>query len=836
MKSSSYAGWWVLALVLLLVSTGLSYWRFASLVDLPIDLGPDLSVRNSQNIEATDSSMRVSRGDRLNALNGHAIKDLSDVRSIVITLIEAAGPQANEPISIDYQAVRPLHRFTLTLRGESFDGTMLPLGVEPTDDLVEVDGRALPGKVGPEGLKSIMASRPEAVLGFERRNAVFGGKIQVQQTTLGYAYLGVYGIAAFVLLLLVQLRSRRLDPRFAVSVALETVLYATVVLLVLRYQWVVADVVMAAAVVTAAVTVRPIAFIGRAFTSDSETSAGPFLSFGLAVIAAIAVNVLMMRGMLTTERALQFAAVTGGLYIVYELIAGFARAAGSSSTQERSIYLVGVIVVCALAAVFEYLAEPTRFLEDEWVLYAVIAIGLVWFSDVILCLRGPAVSGLDELETSEIRQAKISDYFEAVSDELDEVVFRIILYRPERSVSLSRGIVGFEVNAVDTALHDAMTIMIDEGARIPVLASTDAHTDPMAGIARTMRIKLATVIPPPTGGAQIPNVHLILLGFDPDKDNDEMTLAPIEALEQAHKLMTGTIWTASLLEGVPHLASETIEIGPPEPAIAPEKVEALETRISELESEAEDLHKDQSGLEESVAILQSHFTEEIGPPIDIASSLVEPELLEGLDYLLESQEPIVIAGPKGGGKRYTAYLAHAQDQEFEGNLMQVDAARIADARGFPDVESIDEMLFEAAKGGAVVVKSCGLLTAQQIKALLHKAKESFRLYLLFDIDDPQARSALESYPDLLDQLEHRELMVPPFRTRQSIKKAVVQYYLNETALRLRKDVLGISSAAWELIMDHPFHGEIEECKVLVQTAVARTESEVLDESDFLTGV
>src|SRR5690606_69707 len=129
-------------------------------------------------------AQQFQRGDRLAAVQRQAVDDLRDVRLVLAKFSApsessdddlgagalgadndygeesaAASDEAEQGVLIDYQIRRPLHRFTLALQQEHLEPASLPAGVEAKDRLVEIDGRALPA-VGPEGLRSIIASRP----------------------------------------------------------------------------------------------------------------------------------------------------------------------------------------------------------------------------------------------------------------------------------------------------------------------------------------------------------------------------------------------------------------------------------------------------------------------------------------------------------------------------------------------------------------------------------------------------------------------------------------------------------------------------------------------------
>ncbi len=823
MQNSSANGWWALAFTLILCAFGISTWRLLAVPDLSVSLDSGLIVRSAgPNVEGADPQLSLARGDQLTALAGHQVQNLLDVMSLVRNLNHAAV--AGEPVSTEYQAVRPLHRFTLTLRGTAMEPGSLPPGIEPTDKLVEVDGRALPGKVGPEGLQSIVASRPEAVLGFERANAVFTGKMPLKS---GPFQAGHYGLFAMVLLIIVGIwrgRDRKIDHRFAAAVGIETAVLSLVGLLVLRPQWVQADLVLATMVVVGFVLPRAIAFVGRGFLQEDGLGVGPIASLVIAVVGASAVSVMMARGILTTELGLQFAATLGVFFIVYELVSGFSRRSMPDLGPERGIFLTGVVVLSTVAGLFAYLSNPVAFVEEQWIPFSATILGLMWFGDSILCVRGPATSGLEEVVTPEARQSKILDYFDVVGVETGPARFRLVLFTEERSVALGLGLTGFEASATENAMHDALSILVREGAQVP--SGGDIHGDPLAGIAETMQISLATRLAIPDGGIEIPRMVVILVAFGQPRAGEKVLVAPISATEVAHRAMTATIWASAHIEGLPFLTGDAT---PPAATatISPKTVETLKARIESLENENEALLERVEEFEQVVKVLgtHSHRTD--------AEALLEPDLVKALHYLLKSEEPLVIGGPVGAGKEFVAQFAASLDSTYPGPVVCLDIASIVDETGYSEVDDLPDAVINAAHGGSVIVRGARLLDTHQIKALLHRCSAHSRVYLLFDDDHAEERSVLEPHSDdVKDMLEHRELIVPAFARRRGILGEVIRHLVVRSALRHQKEILGIAAEAMRELEGYEFPGNVAQCVVMVNAAVSHARGDILEVDDF----
>lgn len=792
-----------MAIVIVLGGFALTAWRLGELPDLGLQVDAGMVVRGvGSGATGTDPQLVLDRDDRLTALAGHEVRNLPDVISIVRNGRAASDQESASTLS--YQAVRPLYRFTVALHGETPAPGMLPPGVEPQDKLVEVDGRALPGKVGAEGIKSIVASRPEAVLGFERTNAVFDGDLRLRSGMAQKVHWLYFPAFLVVILALLRLKSRRSNAVFAAGVGVETALLSLAGVLVFRPLWVQADALLTAMAIVGLVMPRAVAFLARGAMEEEGAGAGPVLSAILACVGAILLSVLAAKGVLASEQALQFAALLGALYTLYELVAGMARQSMRDPGAERGLFVAGVVVLSACAGVFAYLLNPTDFLEEQWLPFSLTVLSLMWFGDAVLVARGPATTGIDEVASHDLRQQRIIDYLEG----LERARTQIVLFTAAHSVCVRRAVTGLEFVESDATLHDALTILVHERAQVPAIAAS--ADDPMAGIARAMNIVLATVLGRPEGAVDVPDVVLAVVAFG---EADEAPV-PLDVVDVAQTSMTPTTWLSIYLEGLPYLGNEQARV-PEQPSISPHTVEELRARVAESAAHVSRLQQE---LEEKVAALRvatSVHTDRSAP--------LEAELTESLAFLLQTPEPIVIGGPFGAGKCFVALRAAATDARFAGPTLVVDVARLAP-------QTVPAAEIAAAEGGALILRSSRLLDAHQIRAILHQAT-ACRVYFLFDQPTPDD-SVLIRYPEaIVEALEHRELVLPEFR-RRAIRREVVEYLVDAAARRHGKEVLGIAAEVWKRLDGHPFHGNVAECVTMIETAVATSGGEILEIGDF----
>lgn len=842
---------WLLTLLLVIASLGIAHWRLGGVPDLSVSIGPELDVRTTRSeFDSVDETrgVRLQRGDRLISLGGQRVEDLRDVRIVAAATGQAPTPMPEEGEGVDdapdettgkrkttpitLQIVRPLHRFTIALGDLDVEVGELPASVEPNDTLVEVDGRRLPGRVGIEGARSIAASRPDAVLSFERREAVFGGELQAYYSPTRFGYAVGFGLILLILIAIWRFRDPELDEWSPVLVGLESVCFGWVALLALRYMWVLADPVLYSGVIVSLVMMRPLAFLARARSSDEGVSPGAWGAFGLALVAAVILLVVQNRGLVeSTEQTLHLSAVVALLYIVYEIIAGISKS-GGATFGERSGYLAGFLALTCLGGLFAYFTDPEIFVEEIWIWFAVIMAALVWFGDVLFALRGRSGAVFGDIVDAVGRREVLAAYLDRVSETLPETELELIVWEPSRSVAFRSGIAELHGDQTSAELHDAISILIQEHTTIPLPDGVDRHTDPMAGIAQTMEMTIAMAYTPPNGAILIPDVEVVLVGFDASPAGEIAHYASIDTLEMAQEMMSSQVWVAAMAEALPLLTREqpsTVKREEAEAARA--EAQRLNDELAEATSTLEFLRRDRSELAAHAQTLTGAIRDFLFPDLDLAESLLEPELIEGIDYLLEDDAPILVSGAIGTGKRFVAAVAHHRDERYPGELALWDACPDSPAATEGRMPSQD--VWSAVMGGALVIRSAQWLNDSQLRALIDTAAQDHRLVLLFEDSDAEARSALDGRgDDLAASLMHRELVLPSLAKRPAVFDALFDHFLERANIRFRKNVVGFSDAAVERLREYDFPGNIAELEFVIDRAVSSSSDEIIDVEDL----
>ncbi len=865
---------WLVILVVAAGSLGFATYRLADLPELGMTLGPDLRVRSVTNPTYTTSETpKFKRGDRLVALQGHALQELRDLRVMLRNLPakQKHGRGEDEP-GLDYQIGRPLHRFTIALQGNREDPTALPPGYDPqTDRLVEIDGRPLPDKVGPAGVRSIVGSRPDSLLTFERENAVFQGEVAFAPSSMPTAVAIVFVLAMLAVGLLWRYRARNLHGWSSLAIAVETVAFAWIGMLAVAHQWLLADWMLASAVIVSLVLVRPLAIFARskATRRRDDTSGWWALGVGLGY-AGLVVGLLHGGVFENAERAL-YAAVTGTvLWLAYELIMTAYDDAPHLALREGGGYLAGILMVGMASAVLAWNFQPLAFQEEMWRWYTLAAVALVWFGDALFCLRGPSSVGYGEVETSEERRESIHQYLGALSDEIRQADLRVVVQRGELSVQIALSDGELEITRSDEAIADLVDILVQEQSRIPLPESVDRSTHPLAGIAQTMNIVLALQLHPPSGGISLPDTDVAVIAVENSDAGELPSYASIETIEFAQQQLGPTVWAATFVEAMAVLSDEQShgeavparsapdadrdesadrpeaepqDDDPPagEPEESAERVEELEEELDETRRSLEQardkielLREDRSELATQLDRADERLRRK-SPPVERREELLEEELLETLEYLLESDEPIAIGGPYGAGKEFVARSAAAIEGfppeafvVYDAFDQSSDEHRVALFGEHDDETSpLGEGLIDAARGASLLVRSAEHLSDTLLMGLCNSAEDKdVRLYLAFHESEVEERSVLDERPDnLVERLDHRELVLPSLKRRRTLLPRILEHYRERYAQIRDRRVTGFTERALEALQMYDYPAEMHEAKLLVDVAVRRTTDE-----------
>lgn len=222
-------------------------------------------------------------------------------------------------------------------------------------------------------------------------------------------------------------------------------------------------------------------------------------------------------------------------------------------------------------------------------------------------------------------------------------------------------------------------------------------------------------------------------------------------------------------------------------------------------------------------------------------------LFQYIESIATSGLPTLILGETGSGKELIANAIH-EVSGLPGKFVAVDISGLDDtlfsdtlfghAKGaYTGAETVRAGMLERAGNGTIFLDEIGDLSEVSQVKLLRLLQE--RIYYPLGSDQPKQCTARiitaankdltrlagldgEFRMDLYYRLSTHLIKVPPLRERKEDIPLLVEHLMTSAATTMNKAIPTISPQAMNLLIQHPFCGNIRELKAYISDAVARS--------------
>jgi DNA-binding NtrC family response regulator len=240
----------------------------------------------------------------------------------------------------------------------------------------------------------------------------------------------------------------------------------------------------------------------------------------------------------------------------------------------------------------------------------------------------------------------------------------------------------------------------------------------------------------------------------------------------------------------------------------------------------------------------------------VVESAVMREVFTTVERLARSTIPVLIVGETGAGKEVVARRIHGRGARAGHPLISVNCGAIPaqlvestlfghEKGAFTGAVKQHEGVFEAAKGGTVLLDEIGELPAAAQAALLRvlEAKRITRVggnreidvdvrvlaATNRDLDEMCATGAFRT--DLLYRLNAMTLRVPPLRERRDEIPAMIAHFMREAAAAAGA-AHSVADEAMAALLAHAWPGNVRELKNAIERAVVIARADLVTVDDL----
>ena len=231
------------------------------------------------------------------------------------------------------------------------------------------------------------------------------------------------------------------------------------------------------------------------------------------------------------------------------------------------------------------------------------------------------------------------------------------------------------------------------------------------------------------------------------------------------------------------------------------------------------------------------------PKLIAQSSTMQP-VLDMIARVGPSDANVLITGEHGTGKEVAAQALHAVSARSARSLVTVNAGGLSEGvfeselfghvkGAFTDARADRVGRFELADGGTLFLDEIANvplnLQAKLLRVLetgefervgsSRTRRVNVRILSATNADLGEELAAGRFRQDLLYRLNTIEIRLPPLRDRRSDIPLLAQFFLRQHAERYRKQLTGFEDSALQVLLDHPWPGNIRELDHAVERAV-----------------
>ncbi len=215
---------------------------------------------------------------------------------------------------------------------------------------------------------------------------------------------------------------------------------------------------------------------------------------------------------------------------------------------------------------------------------------------------------------------------------------------------------------------------------------------------------------------------------------------------------------------------------------------------------------------------------------------------------------VLLVGERGSGKEIAARRLHYLSPRWQQSLVTVNCAALPpslietelfgyEAGAFTGANKTRKGRFEEAQGGTLFLDEIGLIPLEVQEKILRVVEYgtyervgsstthevNVRIIGATNADLPTLVTEGKFKQDLLDRLSFEVLFLPPLRERGEDIILLAAYFANKMALECgREPTIRFSETVQQQLLSYPWPGNVRELKNVVERAVYRSDSSIIE--------
>ena len=261
-------------------------------------------------------------------------------------------------------------------------------------------------------------------------------------------------------------------------------------------------------------------------------------------------------------------------------------------------------------------------------------------------------------------------------------------------------------------------------------------------------------------------------------------------------------------------------------------------------------------LRNRIRVLESQIQVETFDTL-IGQSDVMLRLKEQLSRVVDSPAAVLLTGESGAGKEVVARALHQQSHRAKRPFIAVNCAALPESLleselfghvkgAFTDAKADRIGLFQQANGGTLFLDEIGEMPIEMQPKLLRaleqktvrpvggKSEQPFDVHLITATNrDLEAAIEQKTFrEDLYYRINVLELAVPPLRSRGTDVLLIANYFLQQFATSMDKNVDGFDDGVLHQFLQYDWPGNVRELRNIVQRSIVLTQQATIS-SDVL---